>query len=113
MRKINNSKCHINYIQKSLLMSIVDIPEKNVSKIDRKLEKRKLRTSSIKSLSTLFPCLIREMYNRVHCDQNQRLMLNSYTPAINKSIFPMKHYKIFFLKNLSMNYMTGLEINLM
>ena len=31
------------------------------------------------------------MYNRVHCDKNQRLMLKSYIPAVNKSIFPKKH----------------------
>ena len=52
----NSYKLHINHIQKSLLMSIVDTPEKNVSNIDRKLDKRKLLTSSIKSLSTLFSC---------------------------------------------------------
>ena len=33
----NDSKYHINHIQKSLLFSIVDTPENNVSNIDRKL----------------------------------------------------------------------------
>ena len=48
-------------------MSIVDTPEKDVSKVDRKLDKRKIRTSSIKSSSTLFSCSIRSMYNIVRC----------------------------------------------
>ena len=43
----NNSKGHLNHIQKLLLMSIVDTPEKDVSNVDRKLDKIKLRTSSI------------------------------------------------------------------
>ena len=40
------------------------------------------------------------MYNRVHCDQNQRLMLKSYIPTINKSIFPKKHYENIFTEKL-------------
>ena len=88
-----NSKCHINNIHKSLLISIVDTPEKNVSNIDRGLEKRKVRTSSINSSLLLFSCSISEMYNRVHCSQNQRLMLKSYIPEINQSIFPKKRYE--------------------
>ena len=51
-------------------MRIVDTPEKNVSNIDRKLDKRKVRTFSINSSSTLFFCSIRAMYNRVHFSQN-------------------------------------------
>ena len=39
-----NSTGHLNNIQKSLLMSIVDTPEKNVSNVDRKVDKRKIRT---------------------------------------------------------------------
>ena len=50
----NNSTGHINHIQISLLMSIVDTPEKYVSNVDRKLDKRKIRTSLIKSPSKLF-----------------------------------------------------------
>ena len=41
----NNSKFHINHIQKSLLMSIVDTPEKNVSNVESKLYKRNVGTS--------------------------------------------------------------------
>ena len=71
----NNSTGHLNHIQKSFLISIVDTPEKDVSNVDRKLDKRKIRTSLINSSSTLFSCSIREMYNIVHSDQNQGLML--------------------------------------
>ena len=67
-------------------MSIVDNPEQDVSNVDRKLDKRKIRTSLIKSSSILFSCSIRAMYNRVHRDQNQRLTLKSFIPAINTSI---------------------------
>ena len=49
-----NSTGHINYIQISLLLSIVDTPEKDISNVDRKLDKRKIRTSLIKSPSKLF-----------------------------------------------------------
>ena len=94
----NNSKFHINRSQKSLLMGIVDTPEKNVANIDRKLDKRKVGTSSIKSSSTFFSFSIRAMYIRLHYTQNQRLMLKSYIPAINK-LNTKKHYEIYFLKN--------------
>ena len=65
----NNSTGHLGYIQKSLLMSIFDTPEKDVSNIDRKLDKNKIRTSLIKSSSTLFSCTIRAMYIRLHSAQ--------------------------------------------
>ena len=66
----NNSTGHLNHIQKLLLMSIVDTPENDVSNVDRKFYRRKVRTSLIKSPSTLFSCSICEMYNRFHCTQN-------------------------------------------
>ena len=53
------------------------------------------------------------MYNRVHGDQNKRLMLRSYIPAINTSFFPKKIYENIFSEKLSMNYMPGLKITLM
>ena len=84
----NNSAGHLNHIQKSLLISIVDTPEKDVSNVDSKVDKRKVRTFSIKSSSTLLSYLERAMHNIVHCAQNQRLVLNSFIPAINTSIFP-------------------------
>ena len=87
----NNSTCYLNYIQKLLFMSIVDTPKKYVSNVNRKVDKIKIRTSLIKSSSTLFSCSIRAMYNRVYCDKNKRLMLKSFIPAINKSIFPNKN----------------------
>ena len=63
----NNSTGHLNHTQKLLSMIIVDTPEKDVSNVDRKLDKRKIRTSLIKSSSTLFSCSICAIYNRVHC----------------------------------------------
>ena len=71
----NNSTDHLNHIQKLFLISIVDTPEKDVSNVYRKLDKRKIRTSLIKSSSTFFSCSIREVYNIFHRAQNQRLML--------------------------------------
>ena len=71
----NNPTCQLNHLQNSLLMSIVDTPGKDISKVDRKLDKRKIGTSSIKSSSTLFSCSISAMWNRVHCAQNKRLVL--------------------------------------
>ena len=50
----NNSTCKLKYLQNSLLMIIVDTPENYVSNVDRKLDKRKISTSSIKSASTYF-----------------------------------------------------------
>ena len=52
----NNNKPlgHLNQIQKSLLMSIFDTPEKYVSNVDRKSDKRKIHTSLINSSSTFF-----------------------------------------------------------
>ena len=79
----NNSTYQSNHIQNSLLMIIVNTPENDASKLDSKLDKRELRTYSIKSLSMLFSCSIRAMYNRFHRDQNKRLMLKSYIPWIN------------------------------
>ena len=42
--KNNKSTGHLNHIQKYLLMSIVDTPEKDVSNVDRKSDKRKICT---------------------------------------------------------------------
>ena len=65
--KNNNSTCQINNRQNILLMSSVEIPQNNVSNVDRKLDKRKMRNYSINSSSTLFYCSISSIYNRVHC----------------------------------------------
>ena len=53
-----------------------------------------------------------EIYNIVHRAQNQRLMLNSFIPAINTSILPKKHYENILSENLSINYMPGLKTTL-
>ena len=90
-------------------MSIVDIPEKHVSNVDIKVDKRKIRASLIKSSSELFSCSIRSVCNRVRSDRNQRLVLKSFIPATNTSIFPFLFMIIYFLKDLSMNYMPGLK----
>ena len=103
MLKQQNSTGCINHIQKSLLMSRFDTPEKDVSSFDRKVYKMKLHTYSINSSSALFSCSIHEIYNKVHRAQNKRLMLKSYISTINTSIFPKKHYENIFTENLSMN----------
>ena len=64
-------------------MSIVDTPKNKVSKVDRKLDKRKIHTSSINSSSTLFSCSIPAMYNIAHRSPNRNLTLKSYIPGIN------------------------------
>ena len=94
----NNSTCQLNHLQNSLLMSIVDTPEKDISKVDRKIDKIKIRTYSINPSSTLFSCSIRAMYNRVHCTQNKRLILKSSITGVNTSSLPNKHYDISLLK---------------
>ena len=63
-------------------MSIVDTPENYVSNVDKKLDKRKVRTSSIKSSSALFSYSIHAIYNRVHRGKNKPLTLKSYIPDI-------------------------------
>ena len=40
------------------------------------------------------------MYNRVHFAQNKRLMLKSFIPAINTTIFIKKHYENIFSEKL-------------
>ena len=64
----NKSTGNLNHIHKSFFVIIVETPEKGVSNVDRKLDKRKIRTSLIKSSSTLFSCSIRAMYNIFHRD---------------------------------------------
>ena len=71
--KNNNSTYQLNHIHNLLLTSIIATPEKDVSNFDRKLDKRKVSTSSINSSSTLFSCSIRAMYNRVYLAQNKYL----------------------------------------
>ena len=94
-------------------MRIVDTPEKDVSEFDRKLEKRKILTSSINSLSTLFSCPILAMYNSDHRDQNKFLMLKPYITGINTSILPNKYGENIFSEKWSMNYIPLLKVTLM
>ena len=81
-------------------MIIVDTPEKDVSNVDRKLDKRKVYTYSINSSSTLFSCSILAMYNRVRLAQNKRLILKLYITGINTSIFPKKRDENIFTEKL-------------
>ena len=41
----NSSTCQLNHLKNLLTIIIVDIPEKNVSKLDRKIDKSKICTS--------------------------------------------------------------------
>ena len=78
----DTSSCQLNHLHNLLLMSVYEIPENNLSNVDRKSDIRKVHTSSVKSSSILFSCSIRAMYNRVNFDQKQRLVLKSYLPGI-------------------------------
>ena len=80
-------------------MSIVDIPENDVSNVVGKKYKIKVRTYSIKSSSTFF-CSKLAMYNIVHCSQNKYPVLKSYIPGINTYILPKKHYENIFSEKL-------------
>ena len=62
----DNSSLQLTSLQDSLLMSIIDTPEWDLSKVDGKSFMRKVRTYEVKSSSTLFSCLIRAMYNTVN-----------------------------------------------
>ena len=94
----NNYTCQLNNLHNSLFMSIVETNEKDVSKVDRKLDKRKIHTSSINSSSTLFCCLIHAMCIIFHHAKEN--ILKSYTPGINTSILLKKHYENIFFEKL-------------
>ena len=96
--KNNKSSLQLTCLQNSLLIIIVDTPEKDISNVDRKYDMRKVRKSSLNSSSTLFSCPISSIYSRVNCAQKQRLMLKLYIPGINRSIFQINITKISFLK---------------
>ena len=78
----NKSTFEFSCLQNSLLMSIVETPEKYLSNVDRKLDMIKVRTSSVNSSSTLFIFSTFAMYNRFNCVQKQLLMLKSYITGI-------------------------------
>ena len=82
-----NSSPQLTHLHNSLLMSIIDTPEKDLSNIDRISDMRKVLTSSVKPSSTFCSCSIRAMYDRVNSAQKQCLMLKSYIPGIDTSIF--------------------------
>ena len=63
-------------------MVIFDTPEKDLTHGEEKAVTRKVHESSVNSSLTLFLCSVSAMYNRVHRDQNQRLMLKSFIPGL-------------------------------
>ena len=79
-------------------MSIFDTSRKYLPNIDWKSDMRKVRTSSVKSLSTLISCSIRAMYNRVNHAQKQRLMLKLYVNEIIRVVSQRDITTIYFLK---------------
>ena len=62
----NNLTFQLTRLQDSLLMSIVETPEKDLSNPDCKSDIRKERTYSVMSSPTLFYSSIREIYDRVN-----------------------------------------------
>ena len=52
----DTSICQLTRRHNSLLVSIVNTTDKYLSNIDRKLDRKKVRTSSVKSSSKLFSC---------------------------------------------------------
>ena len=98
--KNNKSSLQLTCLQNSLLIIIVDTPEKDISNVDRKSDMIKVHTSSVKSSLSLFSCTIRAMYSIFNRAQKQSLMLKSYLPGVNLSVYPKSHNEnIAFLKN--------------
>ena len=93
--KNDNSSPQIYRLHNSLLISIVGNPEKYLSNVVGKADTSKVRTSSVKSYSTLFSWSACEMYNRVHHDKKQRLVLRLYIPGIDSWIDPKRYYIYF------------------
>ena len=76
-------------------MIIIDTPEEDLSNVDRKYDKRKVRTYLLKSSLIIFSCSVRAIYNIFNCDKKKRLVLKSYIPGIDSLIGPKRHYCIF------------------
>ena len=77
-------------------MSIFDTPKKGVSNVERRVDKRKIRTSCINSSSTLFSCYIRAMYYRVHHAQiNVSCWSHSFL-RLTHQFFQKNHYENIF-----------------
>ena len=95
----NNSSWQLTCLHNSSLMIIVNTPENGLSNVDQKYYMIKVRTSSVKSSSTLFSCSICIIYNRGNSAEKQRLVLKSYITGISSLIYPKRHsYNIFFEK---------------
>ena len=96
----NNGTCQLNHPQNLLLISIVDTPKKDISTIDRKSEKRKIRTSSVESSPALFYSSIWAMYNIFYRAQNKHLMLKSFILKIGICILTKKNDENIFSEKL-------------
>ena len=83
-----------------LLMSIVDSPEKDLSNVVLETIHEKSTHESSKVIINISSSSICAIYNRVNCDKKQRLVLKSYFPGINTSIFPNRHNKNIFSEQL-------------
>ena len=92
MKNNDTSTFQLTCLQNSLLISIFETPEKYLSNVERKHDMRRLRTSSVNSSPQLFFCFIRAMYNRVNFSKKTYIMLKSYLPVTNTSIFLKRHY---------------------
>ena len=66
----NNSTCQLSRLQNSLLISISDTPENDLSNVDSEMRHEKVRTFLANSSSKLFSCSIRAIYNIVNIAQN-------------------------------------------
>ena len=72
-----NSFPQLYRLHNSLLMRIIDTPEKYLSNFEGKYDTSKVQTSSVNSSSKLFSCSVREIYNRFHSAQKQSLVVKS------------------------------------
>ena len=100
-KKVDNdekSYPQLSCLYNSLLIWIVDTPENHLSRVEVQVITSKVRTYSAKSLSKLFSCSLRKMYNIFHLYQRQRLMLRSYITGIDSMIGPNRYHSFFILK---------------
>ena len=67
--KNNDSSLKLTHLHNTLLINIVNTPEKYLSCREIKSAASKVRPSSLNSSSALFSCSIRVIYNIVHCAQ--------------------------------------------
>ena len=101
----DNYSTQLYHLHNSLIMRIVDITEKDFYNDEGKSETRKVYISLIKSSSIIFSCSVREIYNRVHPSQKQRLILRSNL-MWSSPIFSLRSHSLVHSENNS--YFVGL-----